>query len=57
MEVFMNEFDKQRIENAAWTLFQYQEDIENMATEMKLDRYEIEVMFKTLCYIQGTMSK
>ena len=53
----MNEFDKQRIENAAWTLFQYQEDIKNMATEMRLDRYEIEVMFKTLCYIQGTMSK
>lgn len=53
----MNESDKRRIENAAWTLFQYQEDIKNMATEMRLDRYEIEAMFKTLCYIQGIMSK
>lgn len=53
----MNESDKQRIENAAWILFQYQNDIENMATEMKLDRYEVEAMFKTLSYIQGAMSK
>ena len=53
----MNDFDKQRIENAAWVLFQYQDVIENMATEMKLDRWEVEAMFHTLGYVQGNMSK
>ena len=53
----MDYFDKQRIENAAWVLFQYQDVIENMAEEMKLDRWEVEAMFRTLSYIQGNMSK
>lgn len=53
----MNDFDKQRIENAAWVLFQYQEDIESMAVEMKLDRWEVEAMFETLSYVQGNMKK
>jgi len=53
----MDNFDKHRIENAIWTLFQYQDDIENMSTEMKLDRYEVEAMFRTLYYVQGNVSK
>lgn len=53
----MEKFDKQRIENAAWTLFQYQDDIENMAKDMKLDRYEVEAMFRTLNYVRGIVSK
>ena len=53
----MNEQDKQRIENAIWTLLQYQDDIENMSAEMKLDRYEVEAMFKTLNYVYANTSK
>lgn len=51
----MNISDKQRVENAAWILFQYQDELVNMATDMKLDEYEIEAMFRTLSYIHGNM--
>ena len=53
----INEFDKQRIENAIWTLFQYQNDIRNMASEMKLDEHEIGAMFRTLIYVEGNVIK
>lgn len=53
----MNIFDEQRIENAVWTLLQYQDDIENMATDMKLNRYEVEAMFNTLSYVHANISK
>ena len=53
----MDKFDRERIENAAWILFQYRDDIENMAKEMFLDRCEVEAMFKTLSYIHGVMRK
>ena len=53
----MDRFDNHRIENAIWVLLQYQDDIENMAEEMKLDRYEVESMFRTLYYVRGNISK
>ena len=51
----MNQLDKQRIENAAWILFQYQDDVENMASELKLDRCELESMFRTLHYVSAAV--
>ena len=53
----LNEFDKQRIENAIWTLLQYQDDIINMASEIKLDDHEIRAMFRTLSHVEGNVSK
>lgn len=53
----MTNFDMQRIENAVWTLFQYQEEIEGMAVDMKLDRCELEAMFGTLSYVRGLSEK
>ena len=53
----MNEHDKRRIEDAIWTLLQYQDDINNMSVEMKLDRCEVESMFKTLNYVYANVSE
>lgn len=53
----MNKFDKQRIENAIWTLLQYQNDIRNMASEIKVDEHEIRAMFRTLLYIECNVTK
>ena len=50
-------YDRQRIENAAWVLFQYRDNIVNMAEDMRLDRYEIEAMFKTLSYVKGNVER
>lgn len=50
-------YDRLRIENAAWILFQYQDEIINMAEDMKLDRHEVETMFKTLSYVKGNVVK
>lgn len=49
----MTNFDIRRIENAVWILFQYQEELENRAGDMKLDRWEVDDMFKTLSYVRG----
>ena len=54
---YMDEFDKKRIENAIWTLLQYQNEIKEMSTEIKLDRYEVASMFKTLHHVYGNVSK
>lgn len=53
----MNEFDKQRIENAIWTLEQYRDEIISRSDETKLDSYEIEAMFRTLSYVRGLATK
>lgn len=50
-------YDRQRIENAAWVLFQYRDVIVNMAEDMRLDRYEVEAMFKTLSYVKGNVER
>lgn len=53
----MDKFDKQRIENAIWTLLQYHDEIVNSSDEMKIDRYEVESMFKTLYHVLGLCTK
>ena len=53
----MTNFDMQRIENAVWTLLQYQDDIISRASDMKLEDYEIKNMFKTLYYVRGLAEK
>ena len=53
----MSEQDKQRLENAIWTIFQYQNEIKEMATEIKLDRYELASMLKTLHYVYCNVIK
>ena len=51
----MDKQDKQRIENAIWTLFQYQDEIKEMSSDIKLDRYEISRLFHTLHYVYGNV--
>lgn len=53
----MTEFDIQRIENAAWTLIQYQDDLIGIAADMKLEDYELKAMFKTLYHVRGLAEK
>ena len=53
----MSEHDKRRIEDAIWTLLVYQNDIAEMSSEIKLDRHELDSMFKTLHYVYGNVSK
>ena len=53
----MDNNDKQRVENAIWTLFQYHNEIKEMSTELRIDRYEIGEMFKTLHLIYGRVSE
>ena len=53
----MNNFDIQRVENAVWTLLQYQDDIVSRASDMKLEDYEIKGMFDTLHYVRGLAEK
>lgn len=51
----MYEADKQRIENAVWTLFQYQQEIEELSSQIKLDKHELEAMFRVLSYVRALM--
>lgn len=53
----LSKLDKQRIENAIWTLMQYRDEIINRANSMKFDEYQFESAFKILGYIQANMEK
>ena len=53
----MDKNDKQRIENAIWTLLQYDNEIREMSSDLRIDRYEIGEMFETLHLIYGKISE
>ena len=52
----MDKNDKQRIENAIWILLQYDNEIREMSTDLRIDNYEIGEMFETLHLIYGKVS-
>lgn len=44
----MNDFDKQRIENAIWILNQYEEEIREIAKEKDFDTWDCDKVFNIL---------
>ena len=53
----MTRFDKNRIENAIWLLMQYEDELVNIANEMKLMDYEVKNTFDNLRQIRGYAEK
>lgn len=49
----MDKFDYNRVENAIWTLIQYQDEIMNMHFDLRLDEYEMKSIFKTLYRVKA----
>ena len=53
----MNDNDKRRIEDAIWTLLQYQHEIKEMSPDLKIDQSEIAGMFITMHLVYAKISE
>lgn len=53
----MNNFDKQRIENAIWILNQYEEEIRQIAKEKDFDTWDCDKVFNILDEIKEKLQR
>lgn len=51
----MNQYDKQRIENAIWVLEQYDYEIRQIARDLEYHNWDIEKVFDVLVEIKGEL--